>query len=208
VTEQTHEQADEPRMDAPSRGTTPELRRRRVLIVLFVLYLVLLSWGVLYKFDTWIGVGDVRRVIKLVPFVAGNSLFASQPLEVLANLLLFVPFGVFLGLLAPGWRWRRQIAILAGTSILFETAQYVLAIGNSDITDVIVNTAGGLLGLVVLALARRWLGARADRVMTGVLVVVMLVAVLAVAALVASPLRFGPPHGDHLPRLGGASSTP
>jgi glycopeptide antibiotics resistance protein len=203
------ESTAEPRVDAVAPNRSAGHPRRWVLIALFVLYLVLLAWGVLYKFDTWIGVGDGRRVIKLLPFVSGAGLGAREPLEVLANIVLFVPFGVFLGLLAPRWRWGRQAAIIAGTSILFEITQYVLAIGNSDITDVIVNTAGGLLGIATLALARRWLGSRADRVMTRVLIIVMVLAVVAVAVFVVSPIHYGPPHdGGHLRRLRGAPGAP
>jgi glycopeptide antibiotics resistance protein len=190
----------------PDAATGPDAptRRRRLLTVLFALYLVLLCWGILYKWSTWIGVGDVRRVIKLVPFAPAVGLGASQPLEVLANVLLFIPFGVFVGLLLPRWGAGRRIALMAGMSVLFETAQYILAIGNSDITDVMMNTAGGIIGLVILAFVRARLGDRTERAMTRVLLVVMVVAVLAIAAFIASPIRYGPPHGVPPDRLGGA----
>lgn len=185
-------------------GPDAPTRRRRLLTVLFVLYLVLLSWGILYKWSTWIGVDEVRRVIKLVPFAPAVGIGASQPLEVLANVLLFVPFGVFVGLLLPRWGAGRQIALMTGASVLFETVQYILAIGNSDITDVLMNTAGGIIGLLVLALVRARLGDRTERVMTRALLVVMVVAVLAIAAFIASPIRYGPPHGVPPDRHGGA----
>ena len=38
--------------------------------------------------------------------------------------------------------------------------QYVLAIGRSDITDVLTNTVGGLLGLAVYSMAARLIGNR------------------------------------------------
>lgn len=50
---------------------------------------------------------------------------------------------------------------IAGISFLLETMQYVLAIGRSDITDVLTNTVGGLLGLVVYSMIARLLGNRA-----------------------------------------------
>ena len=49
--------------------------------------------------------------------------------------------------------------MVAGASLGLEVAQYVLAVGSSDITDVVVNTAGGLAGIGLLALARRRLRA-------------------------------------------------
>ena len=53
-----------------------------------------------------------------------------------------------------------KIMMIAGTSFLLETTQYVLAIGRSDITDVLTNTAGGLLGLIVYLMVARLIGNR------------------------------------------------
>jgi glycopeptide antibiotics resistance protein len=41
-------------------------------------------------------------------------------------------------------------------SVAFETVQYVLSIGFTDITDVMTNTLGGVLGLVLYRSARRF----------------------------------------------------
>lgn len=38
--------------------------------------------------------------------------------------------------------------------------QYILAVGRSDITDVLTNTAGGLLGLAVYSMTARLIGNR------------------------------------------------
>lgn len=162
------------------------------LIVVFAVYLVLLAWIVLWKLDVpWIG--GVQRVIKFVPFVSTGGDGASAPSEVVANLLLFVPFGVYLGLLAPSWAWWRVVGAVAGASLSLEATQYVLAIGSSDVTDVIVNAAGSLVGLGLLALARRRLQARTAIVMERICSIGTLLAVLACGILVASHLHYGPP---------------
>jgi glycopeptide antibiotics resistance protein len=44
--------------------------------------------------------------------------------------------------------WRKLASILV-FSLAAETAQFVFAIGASDITDLITNTIGGALGLVL-----------------------------------------------------------
>ena len=54
-----------------------------------------------------------------------------------------------------------KIMMIAGTSFLLETTQYALAIGRSDITDVLTNTIGGLLGLIVYLMVARLIGNRA-----------------------------------------------
>jgi glycopeptide antibiotics resistance protein len=159
---------------------------------LFTVYLVLLAWTVMFKLEApYLGSGDLRE-IKLVPFVASACNGASAPSEVVANVLLFLPFGLYLGLLAPAWPWWRVAATVAGTSIGFEVAQYVLAVGSSDVTDVITNTGGGLAGLALLVIARRRLGARTVGVMTRICSVMTVIGLLLAAVVVASPLGYGP----------------
>lgn len=159
--------------------------RRAYLVGLFAVYLVLLVWTVLWKLNApWTG-GET--MVKIVPFVATSEAGPNAPLEVIANLLLFVPFGLYLRLLAPTRRWWTAGGMAAGTSLALEVGQYVLGVGRSDTTDLLVNTAGGLAGLVLLTVARRRLGIRTSRVMTPVLsvgtAVVLLVAGLYVSTV-------------------------
>ena len=72
-------------------------------------------------------------------------------------------------------------------------AQYVLAVGRSDATDVVANTAGGVAGFGLLALARRRLQGRTDQVMTRVCAIGTVLAVIAVAIFLALPLRYASP---------------
>ncbi|WP_203747123.1 VanZ family protein [Cellulomonas chitinilytica] len=188
---------------APAGARIPAHARSTTLVVLFAVYLALLAWVVLWKLEVpWVGEGW-RRTIKLVPFVATARAGASPPAEVVANLLLFVPFGLYLGLLAPTWSRWRATAVVAGASVVLEVAQYVLAVGSSDVTDLVVNTAGGLAGLVLVDAARRRHGERTGVVMARVCAVGTVLALLASAAVVASPLRYAPPGGE-----GGLHGTP
>lgn len=166
-------------------------RRRRLLAASFLVYIALLTWVVLWKLEIP-RVGWGGRHVKLVPFVADELYAASAPREVLANVALFVPFGVHLRLL--GTRWFGVLATAAATSAGLEIAQYVLAVGSTDTTDVIANTSGALVGLVVtgLALHRRGLGLR-HRALTRVSVAATTFALVACAAYAAGPIRYGPP---------------
>jgi glycopeptide antibiotics resistance protein len=179
---------DPPMVDGePSRG------RRGLLYLLFALYLVLLTWIVMWKLEVpYVGGGELRQ-IKLVPFAPSACDGASEPSEVVANVLLFLPFGLYLGLLAPTWRWWKAAGLVAGASLALEVAQYAVAVGSSDVTDLITNTTGGIAGLSFLVLVRRRLGARTLASMTRVCEIVTVLALLATAILVASPLRFAPP---------------
>ncbi len=142
---------------------------RRTITALFAIYLALLVWAVIWKVhDPFIGRDDMRE-IKLIPFVSGDGHGPSALVEVLANVVLFVPLGLYLA--ALGARWKPLVIV--GTSVALEIAQFALATGSSDVTDVIVNTAGGLLGVGIAALVKpRWL--------VGVLIAGTVLAVVAI----------------------------
>lgn len=171
-------------------------RRHGLLIALFVVYLVLLAWIILWKLEIpWIGEAALRpRPIKLIPFIATADAGASQPVEVVINLLLFVPFGLYIGVIAPTWRWWKATLVFAGASLILETTQHLISVGSFDLTDVIVNTAGGMIGFGLLALLRRRLRTRTAAVMTRAFLIGTIVALLAIAAFVVSPLHYGPQH--------------
>ncbi|MDQ2660796.1 MAG: VanZ family protein [Actinomycetota bacterium] len=162
------------------------------LITLFLVYLVLLAGIVLWKLEVpYVGAGSLRQV-KLIPFAPGAGFGASAPREVVANLVLFVPFGLYLGLLAPSWPWVKIAGAIAGASSALEAAQYILAVGSSDITDVIVNTAGGLVGLSLLVPVRRRLRERTGGVMARVCAIATMFSLLMVGIFVGSSLRYAP----------------
>lgn len=128
---------------------------RAALALLFAVYLVVLVWLVLWKLHApSIGV-DAMRGLKLTPFVAAEGYGASQPREVLGNIAVFVPFGLYLGLVARSWPWSAVVGVVAATSVAMEVLQFVLAVGATDSSDVIANTAGGLIGFLVAAVVRR-----------------------------------------------------
>lgn len=75
-------------------------------------------------------------------------------LEAVANVLLFVPFGLLVGLLLPTRRWRVVPAGLA-LSALIETTQ-LLALPDrvATVQDVVLNTLGAAVGWALSRPAR------------------------------------------------------
>jgi glycopeptide antibiotics resistance protein len=167
-----------------------------VLVELFVIYLILLAWIVLWKLDVpYVGAAaGLPRPIKLIPFVPSAEAGGSAPLEVVANILLFVPFGIYLGLLAPTWRRLKLTGVLVATSLVLETTQHLLSTGSFDTTDIIANAVGGLAGVGLLVLARLRLQTRTSLVMTRVCLIGTVVSLLAIALFLASPLHYAPQH--------------
>lgn len=199
-----------PTIDPPGAASpAPRSRtraRRLALLAMFAIYLALLIWVVLWKLEPpHVGIGGSRPV-KLVPFVASGTAAASEPIEVFANLLLFLPLGVYLRLLAPSRGPFGATALAAAMSLGLECAQFALGVGSFDTTDIIVNALGGLVGFAVTgralsARARRG-GARAAggslAAATRWCALATCAAVLAAGAFAASPLRFAQPDAGPL----------
>ncbi|MFJ6982901.1 MULTISPECIES: VanZ family protein [unclassified Streptomyces] len=68
------------------------------------------------------------------------------------NILLGVPFGVLVPVVAPRTRGVLRVALLTATvMLLVEVAQGALVTGRAfDIDDVILNTSGALIGYLLL----------------------------------------------------------
>lgn len=176
-----------PRASAP-RDTVTD-RARAVLFLLFTVFLALLVWAVMWKFDLpWVGDGGSKPA-KLVPFVATEHFGPSAPREVLANALLFLPFGLYVGALAGPRDWWRAVSGAAMLSLMFEIGQYVLGIGSADTTDLLMNTAGATLGVGLWAALRTMTGERrAALLVIGTGSVASVMAVLLSVFVFSSPM--------------------
>lgn len=128
---------------------------RLLLRILFAVYLVVMGFVVWSPQPTG-GEGIAQVVARWVA-----SLFGLPPgptfgvLEVAANVAMFVPFGV---LALTAYRWMRVwSATLAGlvTSGIIEGVQLFLPTRFATVSDLIANTAGALLGALLVAAVRR-----------------------------------------------------
>ena len=122
---------------------------------LFAAYLIVLLWLVLFKFDyhPFAVIRDLQtRSLNLIPFAY------SRYSEMILNVAAFIPFGVMLGVNATKIHFRHQVGLIFAFSLAAEIIQYVLAIGVTDVTDLIMNTLGGLVGLAFYATASKYLG--------------------------------------------------
>lgn len=96
--------------------------------------------------------------IQLVPFHSYAAVLNGKSTEILRsnfmNVLLFYPAGVLLGDVFPQrWRlWQRMVLIAvlcAAISAGIEYCQYCYCLGTAEIDDVIHNTLGAALGVLV-----------------------------------------------------------
>lgn len=124
---------------------------RTLLKVLFAAYILFLVWAILFKFGFSLSAIRGSRVLNLLPYYNdGTASWSTIWTEIKGNVVIFLPFGFYLFLLAPERPVRNLLCILLAT-VSLEVMQYVLACGVTDITDVIDNTLGGALGYVLAA---------------------------------------------------------
>lgn len=124
---------------------------REVLLNAFFLYLLAVVAMTLFPF--WIGSGpDVHGSINLEPAVQTVRMFRLRPAfalkNVVGNLVLLAPLGLFLPLFWPRFRGLLGTSLFGlVVSVGIETLQYLLpGIRITDIDDVILNTLGVTIG--------------------------------------------------------------
>ena len=85
--------------------------------------------------------------------------------DYLGNMAFFIPIGIVTYILLEHRRRAVGLVVVVGLALsaVIETLQYVLALGHSDVSDLLFNTAGVLVGAVIARLCGRrlypvWIG--------------------------------------------------
>jgi glycopeptide antibiotics resistance protein len=118
--------------------------------ILFIIYLIVLFWIIIFKFDIPFSKLGYMRSINLIPF--NESLIINGKLdfrEIIMNVVIFVPLGIYSSILLKKWTIGKKILLFFLISLICEIFQFILGVGASDITDIINNTLGGIIGLVI-----------------------------------------------------------
>jgi len=156
------------------------MKSRKLTIGLFLFYLVALAWVVLLKLRFSFDDLDHFRSINLIPF-AGLGIFngtmSIRDREIISNVLVFIPYGIFVCMLMGKKGFRKIIPIFL-TSLVFEISQFVFAIGAADITDVLGNTIGGVIGIGIFSVLSKIFKGKTCSVINGICLIAAIVLVL------------------------------
>ncbi len=162
-------------------------RKKSITIILFGIYLIILTWIILFKTEFSISdIGHIRSV-NLIPF--GASVIVNGKMdfdEIISNGIVFIPVGVYAGMLFSDWTFVKKVCLAAGLSLTYEVLQFALALGASDITDLIMNTLGGITGLFIFFVLSRILGKRTDKILNVVAGVCTLLVIVFLAVIIIS----------------------
>ncbi len=162
-------------------------REYSITLSLFLLYVTLLTWIILFKMNFSVSGLSRIRSVNLIPY--GACVFTNGKLdfdEIFSNILAFVPIGVYVSMLKPRWSFAKKLLPALGISFIYEVMQFVLAIGASDITDLINNTLGGLIGILIFGLLQKIFGEKTCKILLclAVLCTILLIVLIAVLLIV------------------------
>ena len=144
-------------------------KSRVVPQVLFALYGAAMLWLLFARTS-----GGIRGV-SFVPFATikefwavmlqsyGNegmeTLFVISFINLVGNVLMFIPLGIFVPLLWQSLRkWWLSLPVCAAVIIAVEALQFITSRGSADIDDFILNMLGAALGYGFFAICRRMAG--------------------------------------------------
>jgi glycopeptide antibiotics resistance protein len=121
----------------------------RLTTVLFIIYLIALCWILLFKLGVQFSYMG-NRSVNLIPFSEHLSLNGKMDVaEIISNVVIFVPLGIYAGILFERWVFRKRLFFIFLISLIVEGLQFALTVGAFDTTDIVTNTLGGLMGLMI-----------------------------------------------------------
>lgn len=162
-------------------------KRSTLTLVLVVVYVLALIWLILFKLQFSIAVMDDGRVVNLIPLLGSfddNGVIRFS--EIRNNILAFIPLGIYICMLKAPWSFAKKVLATAIITLAFEITQFIFAIGRADITDVLSNTLGGVIGIGIYALLFKLMKGKTNKVLNVLAAALTVSAILFVVLLLVN----------------------
>ena len=124
-------------------------RRHPILTVVTVAYLGLVGVLTLSPMPSYGRDSIIWRIVKVFERFPETRWLDFPTVEFLANVAMFVPLGLFLVLLLGRGRWWLAILFGFALTMAIELVQQVLPSRVSDPRDLVANSIGATLGVLV-----------------------------------------------------------
>lgn len=131
-------------------------KEKKVTVLLFILYFLILTWIIVFKMEFSIKNLIIERNINIVPF--SESMVTNGTIdfsEIVDNIIVFIPIGVFTASILSKYNLSKKLILPFSISFIYEAIQYIFAIGRTDITDLINNTVGGAIGILIFCIREK-----------------------------------------------------
>lgn len=128
-----------------------------------------------------------ERIINLIPLLGSfDNTGALRFSEIRVNILAFIPLGIYICMLKALWPFVKKVLAIVSLTLAFEMTQFIFAIGRADITNVLSNALGGIIGIGIYTLLSRILKGRTNKVINVLAAVFTILALLLAALLLIS----------------------
>lgn len=145
------------------------MNKRLLAIILLVVYYIILIRILVFKNLPMIQLGGLRLKFggtheaptNLVPFKTILSFlfegkgFIIGGLNIVGNIILFVPIGFLFPYVYKHMTWKKTLALAVAAGLIIEGMQAILQVGIFDIDDVILNGLGVIIGYWVFLIFRK-----------------------------------------------------
>ena len=117
---------------------------KELLTLGFILYIMFLFYVVTFQDVDW-STSNFIPFKEIMRYEFGSKLFIKN---ILGNMLMFLPYGFFIGYYVRSEKWYVGFSLSLITSISIEITQ--MLIGRVfDIDDIMLNVVGGMLGFYI-----------------------------------------------------------
>ncbi len=123
-----------------------KIKETKWAFALAAVYCLLIGWIILFKMSVSLSQIPRIRCINLIPFYYEEET-PFHLSEVVLNVLAFIPLGIYLRLLRIDA--KKAVLLGFGFSFILEMMQFILKVGVTDITDLITNTSGVVIGVLI-----------------------------------------------------------
>nr|WP_167958617.1 VanZ family protein [Anaerosporobacter faecicola] len=133
---------------------------RVVLWIFFIIYLVILTYFLFFseQFGRVMG-GEYRYNLQLFREIKRFIIYRREVglksffINIVGNIVAFIPFGFILPAISPKNRKFLNVALLSFEFTLsIELLQLVLQVGTFDVDDIFLNLMGGIIGYLLFAI--------------------------------------------------------
>ena len=143
-------------------GSLSHKKIRLGLYIMFSMYLLLMFWEVFigpYRSYSGVRRYNLYPFKTIIEFIFNYSKYNFQVvfINIIANIITFIPLGFFISLLS-----KRHFKLI--NSALFcifiivsiEMGQFILNVGVLDVDDIILNALGCILGIISYKVVRKF----------------------------------------------------
>jgi glycopeptide antibiotics resistance protein len=104
---------------------------------------------------THTGPGNFKPLMTIVPELVGRGNHLIAMVNLLGNILPFIPIGLLSPLIVRSASWQKALLLGVVTGVSFEMMEVVFRVGIFDVDDVLVNAFGVMVGYGAWVLLKR-----------------------------------------------------